>query len=130
MRYDPSEAEGGVADPAPDKRGNEFYIAGWCRFFDFLGVASRTEYWSFKLINLVVFVALAIIWASTAPTIDGELQFNAYGYATVVFILATAIPEFAVAVRRVRDATGSGWWVLVPIVSLVVLFMPTRSWNA
>ena len=114
----------------PDRGTNEFYIAGWCRFFDFGGVSSRTEFWSFKLINLAVLVALAIRWASTAPTIDGELQFNAYGYATVVFMLATAIPEFAVAVRRVRDATGSGWWVLVPVVSLVVLFMPTRSWNA
>lgn len=126
----PTDTQAGMAPLMPERRANEFYFAGWCRYFDFRGVSSRTEYWSFKLINLVVFVALAIIWASTAPTIDGELQFNAYGYATVVFILATAIPEFAVAVRRVRDATGSGWWVLVPIVSLVVLFMPTRSWNA
>ena len=130
MRYEPSEAEGGAADPAPDRGRNEFYFAGWCRYFDFRGVSSRTEYWSFKLINLAIFVFLAIRWVSTAPTIEDELQFNSYGYATVGFLLVTVIPEFAAAVRRSRDATGSGWWAIVPIAALAVLFMPTKSSDA
>lgn len=126
MRGDPEIAQVVTVPPKPDRPGNEFYLAGWCRYFDFRGVSTRLEYWSFKLINCVTFLALAILWISTAPSIDDELQFNSYGYATVLFLLVTAVPEFAVAVRRSRDATGTGWWAIVPLVSLAVLFIPSR----
>lgn len=130
MRYDPSDIQDGTVPPPPDEQPNEFYLAGWRRYFDFRGVSTRLEYWSFKLINCVTFVALAILWISTAPSIDDELQFNSYGYATVLFLLVTAIPEFAAAVRRSRDATGTGWWAIVPLVSLAVLFVPSRPKSA
>ena len=130
MRYEPDEMQAGTVPPVPERGQNEFYIAAWRKAFDFRGVASRTEYWSFKLINLAIFVFLAIRWVSTAPTIEDELQFNSYGYATVGFLLVTVIPEFAAAVRRSRDATGSGWWAIVPIAALAVLFMPTKSSDA
>lgn len=126
MRHEPTDGEFVEVLDRPARRANEFYIAGWRRYFDFLGVSTRLEYWSFKLINCVTFIALAILWVSTAPTVDDELQFNSYGYATVIFLLVTAIPEFAVAVRRSRDATGSGWWAIVPLASLAVLFMPSK----
>jgi len=34
------------------------YFEGWRKYFDFLGVATRSEYWSFVLINIVIWVAL------------------------------------------------------------------------
>jgi uncharacterized membrane protein YhaH (DUF805 family) len=37
--------------------------------------------------------------------------------------LGTLIPTIAVAVRRVHDSDKSGWFVLVPIYNLILMFL-------
>ena len=39
--------------------------------------------------------------------------------AATVFQVVTLIPAVAVTIRRMHDTDHSGWWQLVPIVSLV-----------
>ena len=118
MRYEPDEAEGGMATPAPDRGPNEFYFAAWRRALDFLGVASRTEYWSFVLVNLAIVVFLT---AGAVLAGDGTAQY--FGYAILVFFALTAIPFLSVSIRRFRDVTGTGWFVLL----LPLLYPPTTG---
>ena len=108
MRYDPNDNQDGTVPPPPDKQPNEFYFAAWRRAFDFRGVASRLEYWSFSLINSAVVLLLSLgIWAE-----EGQTAWY-FGYAILAFIALTAIPYLSVSVRRFRDVTGTGWFVLL-----------------
>ena len=69
------------------------------RYFQFSGRAPRIEYWSFVLIS---------IWLSA--TSGGLLSF------------IIIIPLLAVSVRRFHDINRSGWWILVPWVSIFFQF--------
>ena len=108
MRYEPDEAEAVTVAPAQDRRRNEFYIAAWRRALDFRGVASRTEYWSFVLVNLAI-VAFLTVGAALA----GEATAQYFGYAILIFFALAAIPFLSVSIRRFRDVTGTGWFVLI-----------------
>ena len=69
------------------------------RYFKFKGRASRLEYWSF------VFVS----WWFIATT---------WGLGVILVL----IPALAVSVRRCHDINRSGWWILVPWVSVFFQF--------
>lgn len=73
----------------------------------FTGVASRSEYWYFFLFYAIVEFLSAYL-----------------GAIRLVIWAATVIPLAAVGVRRLHDAGKSGWWLLLPIVNLVLLTLP------
>ena len=118
MRYEPDEVQAATVPPVPERGQNEFYIAAWRKAFDFRGVASRMEYWSFVLVNIatVVFLTAGAVLAG-----DGTAQY--FGYAILVFIALTAIPFLSVSIRRFRDVTGTGWFVFL----LPLLYPPTTG---
>ena len=119
MRYEPDEAEGVTAAPAQDRGQGEFYFAAWRRAFHLFGVASRTEFWSFTLINLAVFVVLFVVSSWTIPEPDpGDINYLAL--LLLVFVLAVPIPALTVSIRRIRDVTGNGWFALL----LLLTFTP------
>jgi uncharacterized membrane protein YhaH (DUF805 family) len=37
------------------------------------------------------------------------------------------LPYFACAVRRVRDASGNGWFILIPIYNFVLLLSKSKT---
>jgi uncharacterized membrane protein YhaH (DUF805 family) len=99
-------------------------------YSDFSGRASRSEYWMFQLLNLIVVgFSLAIILAGAggASLEDyGRLGAASGSFMTGACILAfwlliSFIPNIAVHVRRFHDHNISGWWY----VGLVVVgFIP------
>ena len=107
------------------------YFDAWRKYFDFLGVATRSEFWSFMLINSVILVPLWLWFESTEQDILAWVSGASLDAASIIpwiayvgFVLAILIPSFAVLFRRVRDATGTGAWVLIgllPIVGVPVL---------
>ena len=112
------------------------YFAAWRRTFDLFGDATRMEYWSFVLVNLGIVLLLVLVLLASAPqqpTYAPEFSFSVVVYlALLIFVLATIIPGITVTIRRVRDATGSGWMTLlafVPIIGgiivLVITLLPT-----
>ena len=69
------------------------------RYFKFNGRAPRIEYWSFVIISS---------W----------LMATSFG----ILFFFLIIPLLAVTVRRFHDINRSGWWILVPWVSVFFQF--------
>jgi uncharacterized membrane protein YhaH (DUF805 family) len=112
------------------------------RFFRLYGVssgrASRSEYWWWVLVNLVVVVALQVAgrltvddwtWDHTLVIVGSRWPMGDSG-ATVVGVLATIwamgtlVPSISVLWRRLHDAGHSGLWfllILIPIVGWILL---------
>lgn len=89
-------------------------------YFDFVGRATRTQFWIFVLINLLVMWILGMILG--------------HGLIYKVIDLLILIPCIAIGVRRLRDAGFSPWWMLiglVPVIGFIVLIVlwcfPTKK---
>ncbi len=98
----------------------EYYLSVIKNYAKFDGRARRKEYWMFNLINLLIYVALAIV--------DGMLL--GMQIVTLVYGLAILIPSFAVGARRLHDIGKTGWWQLlafVPLGVFVLLFFVAKD---
>jgi uncharacterized membrane protein YhaH (DUF805 family) len=74
------------------------------KYATFSGRARRKEYWLFVLFTFVVSILLMVV-----SRVLGS-----------IFQLAIIIPAIAVAVRRMHDVGKSGWFMLIPIYSLIL----------
>ena len=85
------------------------YIIGcFKKYAVFAGRARRSEYWFFSLFIFIVDVVLLVIDKSMI--------------SYYIFILAYLLPAWAVGVRRMHDVGKNGWFLLIPIYSLILLF--------
>jgi len=118
----------------------EWMILPFKRYFDFKGRSRRMEYWSFALLNIIVYIVLGGLAVATGAPLGAftgaemtempELGFGFYIFAGLLGLwgLAVIIPAIAVVVRRLHDRDMSGWWYLglilvswIPIVGLVAV---------
>ncbi|MDO6429569.1 DUF805 domain-containing protein [Flavitalea sp. BT771] len=90
-----------------------YFIAAFKKYAVFNGRARRSEYWYFFLFNIIISFVLGFI---------GGAMGNAY--LQVIWALATLIPNIAVGVRRMHDVNKSGWFILIPIYSLILACTP------
>ncbi len=82
-------------------------------YANFKGRARRKEYWGFSLIYVVIYLALVFglgLINDSLAAIGG------------IFALASLVPSIAVGVRRMHDVGKSGWFLLIPIYSLILAF--------
>jgi uncharacterized membrane protein YhaH (DUF805 family) len=86
------------------------------KFATFNGRSRRKEYWLFFLFNMVVVLIIALVESSLNA---GEVKRTAS--LADLYNLIVLIPSIAVGVRRMHDVGKSGWFILVPIYSLVLL---------
>jgi uncharacterized membrane protein YhaH (DUF805 family) len=99
---------------------------GFRTYAEFLGRASRPEFWWWILFTALVSGALNAIPALTIRLPDGGLIVGPSIGTTLSAIwgIAVLLPTLALIVRRLRDA-GFGWghvfWLLLPVAGLVVL---------
>jgi len=105
------------------------------KYATFTGRASRSEFWWWVLVNVVVVGVLNILSAVTG----GLGSVDEYGMPTgpsglgVVFLILTAlwslvvlVPGIALTVRRLHDTNKSGFWifiVFVPVIGPLVLLV-------
>ncbi len=85
-----------------------YYIRALKKYAVFNGRATRSEYWYFFLLNLVIAIAVGIV----AYLIGFEELSFLYG-------LAVLVPTWAVTVRRLHDIGRSGWMILISLIPLV-----------
>ncbi|WP_420456165.1 DUF805 domain-containing protein [Rubrivirga sp.] len=92
-------------------------------YADFDGRARRKEYWMFVLVNLGIYIAIAVV-AGVLSSIWEPLGWIA-GLAYVAFALGVMVPSIAVGVRRLHDTGKTGWLMLlgmIPLANLVLLY--------
>ena len=115
----------------------EWMLMPYRRYFDFSGRSRRKEYWMFFLFVMIVYVVFMVLATMFAPSVDpntGEVSGGGMsgivGILMMLFWAATIIPSIAVAVRRAHDQDKSGWFILIPIYSLIMMFLEgTRGPN-
>ncbi|MGB6152402.1 MAG: DUF805 domain-containing protein [Pricia sp.] len=90
-----------------------WYLKAFKNYAGFEGRARRKEYWMFFLFNMLIgyglFIAAAIV---NLPVLM---------FAAGLYFLGALIPSLAVAVRRMHDVGVSGWFMLIPIYSFILI---------
>jgi uncharacterized membrane protein YhaH (DUF805 family) len=99
-----------------------WYIDAFKNYVNFSGRASRTAFWMFVLIHIIVSVILVFV--------DGAIgamdQETGMGLLSFVYSLAVLIPGIALGVRRLHDSGKTGWLyllVFVPVIGGLVLLV-------
>ena len=126
--------------------------------FQLRGRASRSEYWWWMLVNVVVLAMTQLIIPAlvSGRTPQPTLFLGPFGSALFanielvnvyqtdaptspvaafsllfagLWLLATVVPGFTIAVRRLHDSNLSGWWALLAVIPpgpFVLLLLATR----
>ena len=77
----------------------------YSKFAVFNGRAIRSEFWWFMLFSF----ALGLVFDFVLPMLGD------------IWSLINLLPTLSVTARRLHDTDRSGWWQILPLVSLVVL---------
>ena len=93
--------------------------ACFSKYATFSGRASRSEYWGFYLFSVLALI-VAMILDAVLGLSDAE---SGVGPFYIICILVLLLPNWAVTVRRYHDRDFRGWWILVPFVNFVLLFL-------
>ncbi|HCI4546038.1 DUF805 domain-containing protein [Klebsiella quasipneumoniae] len=93
------------------------YLSGWKGTFNFSGRASRQQFWTFFLINLLIASApLAVWWLATSFNPQyGILSFVVIPFAELWLLLMT-LPLLAIGCRRMHDIGRSGLWFVLGVI--------------
>ena len=91
----------------------DWYLNVLKNYFGFGGRARRKEYWMFILISVIISAILNVIQSVIGMEIPA---------LSLIYSLAVLLPSIAVGVRRLHDGNRSGWWLLVALVPVVVIF--------
>lgn len=98
----------------------------------FKGRIGRTEYLCFLiLITLALYLLAAfdrfILWQLLKNDLGSydlfELEFfSGVGYSWSLLVLTHTMPIIGASVRRMHDINKSGWYLLIPIYNLILIF--------
>ena len=103
------------------------YFNALKKYATFRGRARRKEYWMFVLFYFLFFLGIVFL--------EGGIKLLDLGFSTIIpfgnggqgvlnaaFLIAMILPNIAVGVRRMHDVGKSGWFLLIPIYSIILLF--------
>lgn len=106
------------------------------KYMAFRGRATRQEYWTFFLWNLVIGLGLCAVAGVVAFISErkdpDEIIQTAVAVANILFLpycLFTLLPSLAVGVRRLHDSGHRGWWILVPFANILFLLFPSQPFD-
>lgn len=86
-------------------------------FVNFSGRASRSEYWRFVAVTVVIGFVFSVLRLIFGHSFLGSL-FNLLSFA---YTCAVFLPSLGIAVRRLHDINKSGWFLLLPFVPIIGL---------
>ena len=91
-----------------------YYLKVLKNYATFSGRSRRKEYWLFLLANFIVGFLIALILSSLTISPEG------LNGVLSIYYIATFIPHLAVCVRRLHDTDRSGWWLLLPLINVII----------
>ncbi len=100
-------------EPIPEMGFMEAVKVSFEKYADFEGRARRTEFWYFRLFQIMVIFGLGFCCIPLA-LIDENLMILPV-ILIMLFAVATIIPSLASSVRRLHDTNNSGWLLLLDI---------------
>ncbi|KAA8819163.1 hypothetical protein CSQ85_06180 [Bifidobacterium rousetti] len=100
----------------------EAFLRFFRKYVTFSGRASRSEYWWWALISILVVAVLRYL----ADITDDKLE-----ALITVWSLGTLVPGLALSVRRLHDTGRSGGWIALPMgleaVGVVMMLIGTAG---
>ena len=114
---------------AKEKRIDWFLEVMINKYAVFTGRASRREYWTFFLYNVIIGALFWLPACFTEPTAITK-SLSVITLIWFLYWIAVLIPNLAVAARRLHDTNRSAWWLLIGYVPWVLLFVPMGKENA
>ncbi|QLB21252.1 hypothetical protein A6B43_06835 [Vespertiliibacter pulmonis] len=93
-----------------------WYLEVLKKYAVFSGRARRREYWMFILLSNIISLGLLYVDYQSGSLGRGLVISNIYS-------LAVLLPALAVGVRRLHDTGRSGWWVLLILFPLIMIYL-------
>lgn len=90
------------------------YLQAFVHYFDFKGRSSRTDFWSFQLVNFMIWILLSFISEQFA-------SISFFYIIEAIYSFLVFIPSILVMVRRFHDVGISGWWVAAPYLIFIIM---------
>ena len=120
-----------------------YYIKGFKNYFNFKGRARRQEFWFFYLFSWVFLFGFSLIhelfsldlfyspsldlfYSHSLDSVDSSYLDLFYVLKSLLYI-ASVIPSLSLTVRRIHDSGKSGWFVLVPVYSFILMFIDSEQ---
>jgi uncharacterized membrane protein YhaH (DUF805 family) len=91
----------------------------WCldpykEYGNYRGRARRKEFWCFYLFYFIAFALLSLLQP----------------HVGLFFMVVSYIPAWCVSIRRMHDIDHRGWWLLFPVVNVILICLDgTRGRN-
>lgn len=100
------------------------YFNGWRHAFDCSGKASRSEYWTFLLVNIIIASSLVGILSMLASS--SVIDSSTASSATIAVQIIFGIPALTITIRRLLD-TGLSEGIVFLLVIVCCLSILTLS---
>lgn len=86
-------------------------VAFWKGCFDFKGRSRRREFWYSAICNWIIAIVISMLGAITIGQLASVIEF--------MFTAMVALPNLAVAIRRMHDIGKSGLILLVSFIPVI-----------
>lgn len=93
------------------------YFDTMLRYFEFAGRSSRTQYWVYTVISVVI--CGAALYLDVAVLGYFRPGVSGFGPLTMFCLFIHIVPNITVTVRRLHDSGRSGWWYWICLVPFI-----------
>lgn len=103
----------------------KYFKMGFQKYADFSTRSTRSEFWWFQLGYFLMFIPIFIVLGLLsfmfvdASGGDGLIGLTVIFGIVGIIVLATIIPQLAIAVRRLHDAGHTGWLYLLTVIPYI-----------
>lgn len=94
----------------------EYYVKVLKKYADPKGRASRREYLSYFLVNLIISFSLGFL-----EGLFDLFQYTDDSVLALVYSYIVLLPGIFLGIRRMHDHNKSGWYLLIPIYNIILL---------